>query len=189
MMKVLRAISGSAFLAALVMFCGHAHAADIAVLSLKVTYTDDVTTPGKAVERELTSLHDDPYWSKPEKVNVAVEIENKGKETARFISIVPEHYYLLQPRESSLPPMTGELRTITREPVWVWTSTLGSEAIRELAAGEKRTITFSDLPVRSRYYATSYDFKAFAIRVSAEPRDGDDNYSDNVKEKIIGYGD
>jgi hypothetical protein len=173
----------------MIISCGHAYAGDISISAPVLTYRDDVTTPGKVVERELLSIQDGTYWSKPDTVNVSVEVRNKGDSIVRFIRVSAEHYYLLKADASRFPPMKGELRTITDEPVWVWTNTPGSKAIRELRPGEKKVVIFKDLPVRSRYYATGYQFQAFAVRVFASPRDGDDDYSNNVSQKIISYGD
>jgi hypothetical protein len=173
----------------MIIFGGYAYAGNISISAPVITYKDDVTTPGKVVERELLSIQDEKYWSQPFTVNVSVEVKNKSDSTVRFIRMSAEHYYLMRPQSSRFPPMKGELRTITDDPVWVWTNTPGSKAIRELKSGEKKVVIFKDLPVGSRYYATGYQFQAFAIRVFASPRDGDDDYSDNVSQKIILYGD
>jgi hypothetical protein len=87
--------------------------------------------------------------------------------------------------------MKRELRTITKEPVWVWIKTLGSKPLPEILPGRKETLIFENLDVRNEYYATDYTIHAFAIRVFAEPRDrdADTNLNNNVREKIVLYGD
>ncbi len=163
---------------------------DIVVKSLRVTYKDDITTPGKVIVRELKSLHDNNFWSKPTNVDVSVSIQNTGDKTNLYVSVTPELFYKVVSEPSKFPPMNGELRTITNKPTWVWIKTLGSKAVRELKPGESKNFVFSDLDVRNTYYATAYQIHAYAIRLYAEPkRGGDNNYSNNVKNWIVSYGD
>ncbi|MHB8845180.1 MAG: hypothetical protein ACYC7L_10590 [Nitrospirota bacterium] len=166
-----------------------AFSGDIAVSSVRLTYQDNVTTPGKFFVRELKSFQDDTYWSKPNEVDVTVEIENVGSTVERYIHVNPELYYQLSASGSSFPPLKGELRTITKLPVWVWINTLGSMSIPELQPGEKKKLVFNKVQIRSQYYATDYHINAVAIRVFAVPRDGDSNYVNNVMDKVVPFGD
>jgi hypothetical protein len=75
---------------ALVLICTDVYGGDLSILWLKVTYKDEVTEPGKIIIRELTSLQDDTFWSKPTKVDVEVVIENKGETPNLFIGVKPE---------------------------------------------------------------------------------------------------
>ena len=171
------------------MISNNAHAGDIAVSSITLTYQDDITKPGEVVIRELKSLHDDSFWSKPHEVDIEVIIKNKGTSSVHYINVKPELYYKLSPADTPFPSLRGELKTITNNPVWVWIGNRGSEMIKELKPGEKKKLLFENQNIRSEYYATDYQFHAFAVRVFAMPRDGDSNYSNNVNQKIILYGD
>jgi hypothetical protein len=99
-------------------------------------------------------------------------------------------YYLVKPENTKFPPMKGELRSLTNKPTWVWVRTLASDAIRELKPGETKKLKFTELDIRNTYYATDYQVHAFAIRVFVKPKKGEDkNFSNNVKEWIVSYGD
>jgi hypothetical protein len=174
----------------LTLICTDVYGGDLAISWLKVTYKDDVTESGKIIIRELTSLQDDTFWSKPTKVDVEVVIENKGETPNLFIGITPELYYLVKPENTKFPPMKGELRSLTNKPTWVWIRTLASDAIRELKPGETKKLKFTELDIRNTYYATDYQVHAFAIRVFVKSKKGEDNnFSNNVKEWIVSYGD
>jgi hypothetical protein len=173
----------------IIIYNNNAIAGDIAVSSIKLTYKDDITNPGKVVIRELKSLHDDSYWSKPYEVDVEVLIENKGNNAVKYINVKAELYYKLKPEDTPFPSLEGELKTITNNPVWVWIGNLDKEMIKELKPGEKKKLLFKNQKIRGDYYATDYQFHAFAVRVFAKPRGGDINYSDNVNQKIVPYGD
>ncbi len=155
----------------LCIFSTPAFAGNIAVSSVRVTYEDNITTPGKVIVRELKSFQDD------------------GSTAVMFIHVNPELYYQLAAADSRFPPLRGELRTITKKPVWVWVNTLGSNSIPLLQPGEKKKLVFNKVKIRSEYYATDYQVHAVAIRVFAEPRDGDSNYANNVKDKVVTFGD
>lgn len=167
------------------------YAADISVKSVVLKYKDDITDKNKVEIRELHSLHDNGYWSKPHTVDIEVLIENIGKDRVKFINIKSELYHLLAPNyeQDPFPSMENELKTIRKEPTWVWSNNLGAQMIKELSPGDKQVIYFKNKIVRDNYYATDYSFHAFAVRVFASPRGGDDDYTNNVNQKIINYGD
>jgi hypothetical protein len=197
-MKVLQYI----FIFTVIIFAHavNAQTDDIAISSVKVTYQDDQTTPGKVVVRPLKSFQDNTFWSKPDKVNITVEISNNGSKEASFISVTPELYFLLERTEDSkFPPIrttfskvkTSELKSIAKGPIWVWNRTLSSSPIPGLTPGQKTILEFKDMDISNPYYATDYQVLALAIRVFAQPRDesADKNYSNNVVDYIVPYGD
>lgn len=164
-------------------------AADIAVSSVVLKYTDNITNANNIVVRELQAIHDNAFWSNPKSVDIEVQLENLGSDPVKFITLKAELYYLLEHRanEIELPPMPNELKTLSTDPVWVWTTGLGEELVKQLAPGETRSITFKNKMVNGDNYATDYAFNAFAVRVFAIPSGGDGNYADNVTQKIISY--
>lgn len=168
---------------------GDTPSADVAVTSVTITYQDDVTTPGKTVTRELKTFQDDTYWSKPHEADIEVTVENRGDSPVRFVRVKAELYHSLAPGDTPFPPMKGELRTIKDGPVWVWTASLENTMVQELGPGEKKRLVFKRQKIRGEYYATDYRFHALAVRVFASPRDGDANYTDNVNQAIVEYGD
>lgn len=175
----------------ILFFTGCLYAADdLAVSSIRVTYKDNVTNPDEVVIRELKSLQDDSFWSKPDHIDVAVEIKNPGKQEYEYVNLSVELYYLLSPRESRFPAMQDELKSLTNKPVWVWKSTLATDTVRELGPGSIMTHVFNNLDISNQYYATDYQFEAFAIRVFASPRHGKDpDFNNNVKQWLVSYGD
>lgn len=175
----------------LALFISPTYATDISVKSVVLKYKDDITDKNKIVTRELHSLHEDEYWSKPYEVDIEVIVENIGKDKVKFINIKSELYHLLAPNvdQAPFPAMENELKTIRKEPTWVWSNNLGKKMIKELSPGEKQIIYFKNKAVRGDYYATDYSFRAFAVRVFASPRGRDDDYTNNVNQKIINYGD
>ena len=187
-MKTIKHILAITFLS--LSYTSTCFATDIEVSSVVLKYKDDVTTKGKVVNRELLSLQDNTYWSKPYEVDIEVKIKNVGTESVRRIRVKPELYYLLIVENSKFPAMKGELKEITKKPVWVWVNNLGNKMIKSLEPGESKIIRFQNETIRSEYYATDYSFQAFAVRVFAESMKGNDvNYSNNVNQKIIQYGD
>jgi len=174
----------------LLSFTSTCFAIDIEVSSVVLKYRDDVTTEGEVVIRELQSLQDNTYWSKPYEVDIEVKIKNIGTKSVRRIRVKPELYYSLRALNSKYPAMNNELKEITNKPVWVWVNNLGNEMIKSLEPGESKIIIFQNRTIRSEYYATDYFFQAFAVKVFAESIKGNDvNYSNNVNQKIIQYGD
>ncbi len=190
---------------ALAFLCvaGVGHAADLAVVSVKVTYRDDITNPDKVTVRELVRFDDNDYWSKPELVDLEVVVENRGKEPAHYVTVTPELYFMLAVSEDShYPSLTAlgamesepavELKDIAPGAVWVWNRTFPTQAhpLRTLKPGERKRLQFSDLNIKNHYYATNYDISAIAIRVFVNSRGlVDTDYSNNVRDFAVSYGD
>jgi len=159
---------------------------NIVIESVKVTYNDNVTNPRKTVVRDLQTLQDNTFWSKPTKVDVSVSIKNIGDSDNYSIVVHPELFYELVPTPVKFAPMKRELRAITNKPTWVWIKALGSRAARELKSGETKRFTFSHIDVRNIYSPTGYSIRAYKIRVYADPKGGGDpDYTNNVKDWII----
>ena len=191
---------------ALAFLCvaGVGHAADLAVVSVKVTYRDDITNPDKVTVRELVRFDDNDYWSKPELVDLEVVVENRGKEPAHYVTVTPELYFMLVVSEDSRYPSLAALGTTESEPavelkdiapgaVWVWNRTFHDGKVRPLRTlkpGERKRLQFSDLNIASHYHATNYGLAAIAIRVFVDSRGlVDTDYSNNVRDFAVSYGD
>ena len=188
---------------AFLCIAGVGRAEDLAVVSVKVTYRDDMTNPGKVTVRELVRFDDNDYWSKPELVDLEVVVENRGSTPAHYVRVRPELYFLLAVDSAShYPSLTAlgpaksepvvELKDIAQGPVWVWNRTFPGQVppFRTLEPGERKQLQFSDLNIASRYYATNYGIKAIAIRVFVDSRRStDSDHSNNVRDFAVSYGD
>ncbi len=180
-------------------------AADVRVSSLKVTYKDDRSVPGKTVVRELKSFQDDTHWSKPTKVDITVQVKNESKdETAIAVIVSPEMYVLLDKRPGSkFAPLTmgklaqeynlrevPELKSKMTGPVWIWNRTWRGTAFRELKPGQETKVELKDLYIGNEISPSDYGLVAIAIRVFVDTRKRNDpDYSNNVVDSIIMYGD
>src|SRR2546426_11281469 len=130
--------------------------ADVRVSSLKIAYKDTVSVPGKTFVRELKSFQDDRYWSKPTKIDIAVQVKNEDKDDALFVVVVPEMYVLLDkvPGSKFVPLKMGklaedhnlrgvaELKSTMTGPVWVWNRRWNDNPIRELKPGQEMKVEF-----------------------------------------------
>jgi hypothetical protein len=192
-----------AIVLAFLCIAGVGHAADLAVVSVKVTYRDDRTNPDEVTVRELVRFDDNDYWSKPELVDLEVVVENRGKEPAHYVTVSPELYFKLEVGEGShYPSLTAlgatesepavELKDIAPGAVWVWNRTFPKQAppLRTLKPGERKRLQFSDLNIKNHYHATNYGLAAIAIRVFVNSRGlVDTDYSNNVRDFAVSYGD
>ncbi len=176
--------------------------ADLNALSLKITYKDTKSVPGKTVVRELKSFQDNEYWSKPTKIDLALEIKNESNESALFVSVTPEMYALLGKKPGSRFPKlkmgrsandfqnVRELKSEMQGPTWVWNRTLASKPIREIKPGEKVRVEFNNLDIGIGYYPADYALLGIAIRVFVDlSEENDPNYADNVVDAVVMYGD
>lgn len=175
---------------------------DLKVTSVKVTYKDRETTPGRTVIRELKSFQDDSVSSKPSKVDISVRVKNIGTTSALFVVVVAEMYTLVDGASGSkFPPLGGiklrsehglaraaELKTISSEPVWTWNRRWDDRPIRELKAGEEVSVDFKDVSIAIDYQPVDYQLRGIAVRVFADLRDKDDSdYSNNVIDSVVMY--
>jgi len=177
--------------------------ADLSISSLKITYKDNVSVPGKVIVRELKSFQDDTFWSKPTKVNVTVRVRNASKdETAIAVVVRPEMYVLLDRKPGSRFPSLSmgrlaqvdylrgvtELKSKMTGPVWVWNRT-GKGTPIELKPGQEMKVEIKDVDIANQFTPSDYDLLGIAIRVFVDSRvSKDPDYSNNVVDAIIMYG-
>lgn len=163
---------------------------DIKIEIVKITYLDDKTDPKKPVERELIKFNDGDYWSKPETVNIEIKVQNLKNRKARFRAY-SALFYLLSERDGLKYPAINdkyqELKSISNKPVWVWNRSFGGTKYISLQPKKSTRFTIKNVNIKNYYSAKDYSISAFAIRVYAKPKKKDENFKDNVFEKIFIY--
>jgi len=179
----------------------NAYAVDVEIASIKLMYDDNKTTRGKTVRRELKRFDHDTYWSKPRRVDIIIEVLNRGNTKKVSVRLMPELYFLVQAvARSSYPSIktnllglkekAKELKSVTRQPVWIWNRVLESRPPVKIPPNEKMTVVFKGIDISNPYYATDYNFLAFNVRVFAELlRVKDSDYTNNVADYEVRYGD
>lgn len=189
------------FVVVTVLGATHVYAVDVEIVSIKLLYDDNETTQGKTVRRELKKYSDGAYWSKPEKVDIIVEVLNRDKSKKVSVKLMPELYFLVKAvARSSYPSIktnllgrkekAEELKSVTGQPVWIWNRVLESRPPVKMPPNKKMTIVFKNVDISNPYYATDYNVIAFNVRVFAKLlRKKDSDYANNVKDYQVRYGD
>lgn len=175
----------------LMVYAMPAFSADISINEVSLWYLDNVTDPKNPIVRELKSLQDDEFWSKPKIVDIQISVENKSQVEVDYVSLKAELFYLLSYRSDGIkyPALENELKDIAKKPVWSWSRNIDTRMIKTLKPGETKIITIKNINVWENYYATEYAFNAYAIKVYASPRGGDENTNNNMNYAVVEYGD
>lgn len=175
----------------LCLFSASVFAEDIEIKIVRITYLDDRTSPNNPEQRELKEFtHGKDYWSAPDVIDVDIEVKNSKNEKARF-RLSSSLYFLLKQRDGVLfPEMTGEyleLRSISKEPVWVWNRSFGGTRYHTLQPNESTILTIKKMNIKNLFHPKNYSIMAFAIRIFAQTKKKDDNLMNNVAERIFNY--
>jgi hypothetical protein len=172
---------------------GLSQASDLSVVSVKLMYKDNHTST-KAVYREFKEYTEEPYWSKPESIDVIVTVKNSGDDKMRFM-LQPELYVLLKKNpQATYPRMNtkeADLKNTTDKPVWIWNRSDYAGGFQNIEQNEQKTIIIKNIGIQFYFTPTEYIIEGIAIRVFANVSTAqggkDTNNTNNISEALIYY--
>ncbi|MEZ4850685.1 MAG: hypothetical protein R3B93_19125 [Bacteroidia bacterium] len=123
------------------------------IISQGVYYWDSISVQGKGIYRKFTGVSEEPFFAKPQKIDVKIE----------FNQACPD--YLVQVNiEELMIPLRGkvgefDLGPIISDTTWVLHKVVYSNLIR------KNEVVIKDIPYQTAYYYSSYLYMRGGFRV------------------------
>ena len=121
---------------------------------IKIFYHDTFSVKGKDIYKELTQVGDALTWSKPEKIDIVLNVSIKRKSASGKVEILIEDFY--QPTE------INKFDNTIRNTTWVLHKVVYTGNTNSVKADK---ITVKNIPYQTAYFKSSLLYTKMGFRV------------------------
>lgn len=140
---------------------------------ITIFYHDTVSVNGKSFYRELKQIGEDPFWSKPEEIDIVLTVEGKSKSAKEKIEILIEELYE--------PSNLNQLFNTIKEKTWVPHKVIYSGNTNFIKDGK---IKVSNVSYKTAYFNSSLFYTKIGFRFVAIYYDATTRKIETIKEEI-----